>query len=110
MLDFIKNIFKRKSPVPRAGDYWIPIGPDTKKRATVFEHNINNQNVKTYIIPISKISKEEADKALIELIADYKDHVVFDENTGGFIIESPLVKEENDTVIRYLQDNKHNQA
>ena len=50
MLDFIKNIFKRKSPVPRAGDYWIPIGPDTKKRATVFEHNINNQNVKTYII------------------------------------------------------------
>lgn len=110
MLDFIKNLFKKKSPVPRAGDYWIPIGPDTKKRATVFEHNINNQNVKTYIIPTKGLTPAEAQKALIELIADYKDKVVFDENTGGFIIDSTLVKEDNDTVIRYLQDNKHNQA
>lgn len=51
----------------------------------------NNGERRVFTIPISGLSKEEAENQLKELIADYKEEIYFDDSTGsigsqGFIL------------------------
>lgn len=50
-----------------------------------------------YTIPVTGLSEEEAQKQISELIADYKDHVTFNDATGEIYIDgkknTPFQKE-----------------